>query len=115
MLAASRSGHKFRRRRQVYNDPAAAVGSVKPAQAHGVYFLTPYDSPAMWNARPLNLVKCSKKIATNAATSLAASPVVLYGIDGKKRTATFHVKENKDILHIHHTLRTRTQRQLVDQ
>lgn len=80
MLAASRSGHKFRRRRPVYNDPAAAVGSVKPAQAHGVYFLTPYDSPAMWNARPLNLVKCSKKIATNAATSLAASPVVLYGM-----------------------------------
>lgn len=38
--------------------------------------LTPYDSPAMWNARPLNLVKFSKNIETKAAMSLAASSVV---------------------------------------
>jgi hypothetical protein len=30
---------------------------------------TPYDSPAIWKARPLNDGKCSKKIATNAAMS----------------------------------------------
>jgi len=39
--------------------------------------LTPYDSPAMWNALPLNLLKFSKNIETKAAMSLAASSVVL--------------------------------------
>ena len=38
--------------------------------------LTPYDSPAMWNALPLNLLKFSKNIETKAAISLAASSVV---------------------------------------
>ena len=38
---------------------------------------TPYDSPAIWKARPLNEGKCSKKIATNAAMSWAACSEVL--------------------------------------
>jgi hypothetical protein len=37
---------------------------------------TPYDSPAMWKARPLNFVKFSKNIDTKAAMSFAASSVV---------------------------------------
>lgn len=45
------------------------------------YKLTPYDSPAIWNGRPLNFGKCSKKIATKEAMSTAASAVVLWGID----------------------------------
>ncbi len=40
--------------------------------------LTAYDSPDIWNGRPLNLEKCSKNIATNAAISCPASIVVLY-------------------------------------
>ena len=32
----------------------------------------------MWNARPLNTVKCSKKIAMKDAMSFAASSVVLW-------------------------------------
>lgn len=39
--------------------------------------LTPYDSPAMWKGFPVNLLKCSKNMATNAAMSTAASSVVL--------------------------------------
>ena len=48
--------------------------------------LTPYDSPAMWRARPLNEEKFSKKIATNAAISLAASSVVSWRTNRYKET-----------------------------
>ena len=40
--------------------------------------LTPKDSPAIWKARPLNFVKCSKNIAMKAEISLPASAMVLY-------------------------------------
>jgi len=38
--------------------------------------LTAYDSPAIWKALPLNLLKFSKNIETKAAISTAASSVV---------------------------------------
>lgn len=73
---------------------------------------TPYDSPAMWNALPLNLLKCSKNMATKAAISLAASGVVFFG----RHLSTFlqHSIENHSLL-ILHNLHMRIQRRLVGQ
>lgn len=72
---------------------------------------TPYDSPAMWRARPLNEEKFSKKIATNAAISLAASSVVSCRTDIKKLGGY----DTRDVRHVHRTPRTRSRLQQVDQ
>jgi hypothetical protein len=70
---------------------------------------------AMWNRRPLNLVKFSKKIATKAAMSSAASSEVAFFENGvKKMSGVFGKMWRMDGRLVHQTLRKRSPLRWVD-
>lgn len=91
-------------------DIVPADGSVR-VEIGTIEVHTPYDSPAIWKARPLNEGKFSKKIATNAAISLAASSDVLCGpsLEMQKKTVYEDVR-GRHVQLTGHVLRKRSQR-----
>ena len=72
------SGVAVINRRSVYRDIATLliVFKTRRRSRRAKTTRTPYDSPAMWKARPLNCENDSKKRVTKASMSFAPSSVV---------------------------------------